>query len=312
MSILDQEAIFIVGAPRSGTTWLQRMLSAHPQVASVEPELTLFSRYVAPWEDNFRKEQEAMDAGRWRQGLPVLWDAERFHRHLRHFLEETYGEVLALRPGATHLLDKHPNYANHMPLIARYMPRARFIHLVRDGREVALSMMSARRRVGHSPGEIREAAREWRRNVINARRHGAGLPGRYLELRYEELRANGVAVLEQVSHFCGLRADDALLHDIVEAHDIRVKPVSRGDAAMGLEADWRTRMSLRERYLFDRIAGDLLCELGHARSGWWALRPSDELLMLLAGPWVRLRRAGRLFLQALRSPLADHIELLRK
>lgn len=312
MTALGKEFIFIVGAPRSGTTWLQRMLSAHPSVASVEPELTLFSRYVATWEDNYRREKEAMEAGRWQQGLPVLWDADRFRCHLRQFLEDSYAEVIAIRSEATHVLDKHPNYANHMPLIARYLPQARFIHLVRDGRDVALSMMSARRRVGHSPGEIRAAAREWQRNVSNARLHGASLPGRYIEVRYEDLRSNGVAVLEQVSHFCGLPAGEGLLRGIVEANDIKVRPVSRGDAAMGIAAEWRTRMGLRERYLFDRIAGDLLRELGYAKGSWWVLRRSDRFMMLLAGPFVRLRRALHLFMQALRVPLADHIELLRK
>lgn len=81
---------------------------------------------------------------------------------------------------------------------------------------------------------------------------------------------------------------------------------------MGLAADWRVRMSLRERYLFDRIAGDALRELGYASPGWWALLPTDRLLVLLAAPFVRLRRACVVFAQALRVPLADHLELLRK
>lgn len=312
MTVLGKEFIFIVGAPRSGTSWLHRMLLAHPSVAGIEGELTLFSRYLAPVEGFYRKETEAIEAGKWSQGLPLLWDADRFRRHQVQFLEETYGEMLHRTPGATHVLDKHPNYANHMALIQRYVPQARFIHILRDGRDVALSMMSVRRRVGHSPGEVREAAREWKRHVVNARNGGAIAHGRFLEVRYEDLRAKGADLLRDVFAFCGLQADDALVHRIVADHDIRVKPVSRGDAAGGAEGGWRERMGLRERYLFDRIAGDLLYSSGHAAPGWWALRPADRMLMAVAGPVVRLRRALHMFMQALKAPLASHLELIRK
>lgn len=314
MSVLNKEFIFVIGAPRSGTSWLHRMIAAHPAVAGIEAELTLFSRYVAPQEAFYRKEREAMEAGKWRQGLPVLWDIERFRRHQRGFLEAAYSDVLATRPGATHILDKHPNYANHMPLIAAYLPQARFIHLLRDGRSVAVSMMSVRRRVGHSPGEIRGAAQEWKRNVEGARHAAEALSGRCLEVRYEDLRVRTSAGLKAIYAHCGLPADDALLARVVAENDIRTKPVSSGEAAVsGMDSvDWRAHLSLRERYLFDRIAGDLLVESGYAQQGWWAMRPLDRVTMALATPIVRARRALHIAWSAARAPLSQHLELLRR
>ncbi|MBK6409422.1 MAG: sulfotransferase [Flavobacteriales bacterium] len=66
-TISDKQFLFVVGAPRSGTTWLHHMLAEHPDVASMEPELTVFS-YLHLWEQRFQREKTRQEQGLWRQG----------------------------------------------------------------------------------------------------------------------------------------------------------------------------------------------------------------------------------------------------
>lgn len=295
---LDKHFLFVVGAPRSGTTWVHRMLATHPAVAAMEQEeLTVFTRYAGTWTRNYAAEQRDIDEGRWRQGLPALMSAADLDAHLRPFIADVYGRVLAKNPTATHVLDKHPNYANHLHVIERFLPRARIIHVIRDGREVAVSMMSVHRRVGHSPGEVGAAAKEWHRCVTNAMNAAARLgPERYLEVRYEKLMADTAAELTRLFTFAGLAMEPAAIEKVAAEHHISRRQVSSGDtrnnalrATAG--AIWKDRLTLAQRHRFEAIAGPLLQRLGYARPGWWALSAADRLRMLPHGFIVRVKRS---------------------
>jgi hypothetical protein len=300
MTALDKQFLFVVGAPRSGTTWLHRMLAQHPDVASLNAELTLFSSYLAPVVARFSDEARHRDSGEWEQGLPVLFTPDEFQFGMRELTGLTYSRVLAGNPEATHILDKHPAYALHMPLIGRILPSSRFVHIIRDGREVAVSMMSARKRLGFGAGEIKGACRDWATHVRTASGDGAALgPSRYLEVRYEELMARTGTLLQRVFDFAGLPITGSEAARIAHGHAIENNPVGRGNTALdGLrrtpDAIWRAKLSLVERWTMDRIAGDLLQELGYAQPGWWAVHKGD-----------RARMAGYPFLGRLRATLGS-------
>src|SRR5262245_29129418 len=106
MKSLDKQFIFIIGAPRSGTSWVHRMLAEHPQVAAIDHELTVFSRYLAPWARHFAAETQSMNEGKWSQGMPTLFSAEEFEQRMRAFVDDVYTRVQERRPAATHILDK--------------------------------------------------------------------------------------------------------------------------------------------------------------------------------------------------------------
>lgn len=303
--------IFVIGAPRSGTSWLHQMLAAHPAIAGLgATELTVFSRYLAPWVYNFEVEKRENAAGKWSQGLPVLLSDAEFEAHMRSLVDAVYTRLHERTPGATHLIDKHPNYSNHLAIIDRLLPQSRFIHIIRDGREVAVSMMSARRRVGHSPGEVRSAAREWHRCVTNARAYASRLgQDRYLEVRYEDLMKNTAAELRRAFDHCGIAVDDRFLADLARDNEISVKQVSGGDKSLNAlrstaGAIWQQKLSTSERWIFDRIAGGLLRRLGYAEHGWWALGLADRARMLPYGFLLRCKRS----LVALRAVWSNPVE----
>ncbi len=277
--ILDQEFLFIIGSPRSGTTWLQAMIGAHPRVCTTV-ELTLFSEYTAPWINRWEREAANIAQGRWHQGLPFLWTEDEFYDFLKGFLDKVYERVISTNPQATHVLDKHPGYSLYVEHIHRLVPNARFIHLIRDGRDVAVSMVAARRRVGFGTDTIAASAAEWKRTV-RAAWEASQYQGRYLEVRYEDLLTAGVDVLKSVFEFCGLSAAADEVTAIFEAHQFQKMKAARMTPARSVKApegaywrgsvgNWQGELDPMQRYSFDRIAGDLLRELGYAQEGWWA------------------------------------------
>ncbi len=285
---LDQKQfVFVIGAPRSGTTWLHRMLADHPDVASLQDELTLFSSYLAPVEDRYNLEAEQLEKGNWSQGLPLLFSRDEFHQALRTLMVQVYGRVLDRNPQASHLMDKHPGYSLVIPLIDRFLPGSRFIHIIRDGREVALSMVRANQQAGFGANNLRSAAKEWVRHVEAAQEMGRVLgPTRYAEVRYESLMADPEPGLRDLFAFAGLVIAPDQVERIANEHKITTKQVSWGDASLNKlrntpGAIWRAQMKLSDRQLFDVHAGTLLRTLGYAEPGWWADRSGDRLRLAL-------------------------------
>ena len=277
--------IFVIGSPRSGTSWLHRMIAEHPRVASIEGELTVFSRYLAPVVKAYEREKGHMERGEWSQGLPLLYSGPEFEAAMAGLLSCIYERLHSGRPDATHVLDKHPDYCHHLALMERFMPEARYVHIIRDGREVVVSMISAKRRLGYGAGEVEGAAREWQASVMKARAFGAVIGTRYLEVRYEELVSDTAAVLRRVfSHFeLVITAEE--VERIAADYHISLKQVSRGDESLNAlrseqGAIWRSRLSVKQRFIMDRVAGRLLFALGYARPGWWATRAIQRLILL--------------------------------
>lgn len=308
--VLEKEFLFVVGSPRSGTTWLQLMLGAHPLVCA-SAELRLYNKYTAPWLQAWKEEAPLTEEGRHYLGLPVLWTETEFHDFLRGFLERVYTKVIAAKPQATHILDKHPHYSRFVEDIRFFIPGARFIHLIRDGRDVAVSLSAASRQMGWFAREtLAGYGAFWKRELLAARKASA-YTGRYLELQYEELSAAPVPVLRSVFGFCGLPAGDELVAAIVERHKFENLQRSRITAAEGVKAPrghyragkvggWHQEFTGLDRYLFDRAAGDLLRELGYAENGWWAERLYQRAWLPLAASaqklYQRAAQAGAVLL----------------
>lgn len=290
---MPADPVFLVGASRSGTTWLQEMLGAHPAIATPH-ELHFFDRYLTPWADAWA-DHLPEDAGRWRAGrhvgLPAALTEEAFYALMREIVDRVHGEVLALKPTARVVLEKCP-YGPHAGLIVRLLPRARFIHLLRDGRDVVASMLRASRGWGRdwAPASAGAGITRWRAHV-EAARGIARLTDRYTEVRYEDLAsAEGPTILGSLFTFSGVESDASTCQEIYRrfslAHSRRPEtsivwggevalregagnldpPGFRGAGGVGT---WRRDLSLREQLLLQSMVGSFLRELGYADHGRW-------------------------------------------
>lgn len=282
-------APFVVGATRSGTTLLRLMLDAHPEIsipsethfipelinarekhgASPEQMLDLLTSHRR-WGD-FTIEPEEL-AARWAELDPLTGpDAVRAFFALYADKQGNHGA----RWG-----DKTPGYIKSMREIQTYLPEARFIHLIRDGRDVALSVLKQ----DWGPQTIESAAEKWRSRVLRGRAHQPYL-GFYLEVKFEDLVLHTERELRRICEFIELDFDPSMLgyHETAEQRlqeKARALPRAHGEPQSAekrlmshaktfeppnpeMIGTWKKRMSPEDRAAYEALAGDLLADLGY-------------------------------------------------
>jgi hypothetical protein len=263
---------FIVGSARSGTTLLRLILNAHPRV-TVPPESRFITELWDGRDEVFVEDLLASLAANerfqmWR--IPIAAVREELGPAQR----APYAEVMAAAyqayahsQGKTRWGDKTPRYIEHIPLLARMWPRARFVHLVRDGRNVALSYAD----VPFGPKTVAAAAALWATRVMAGIRAGRSLgPGRYLEIRYEDLVEDPQRELKSICDFLGLQYDPAMLDYTATApHDALPRATHYNPRLMQPllrhVRSWERHMPDRQVEVFEAVAGDVLSQLGYPR-----------------------------------------------
>jgi hypothetical protein len=299
--------LFIVGCARSGTTLLGRMVDAHPEIG-VAPSIHwiaghLRRRDVRGAEDPVTAELVIGLAGDRRlarfgispdelralvpNGQPVA-----YRRFLAAFLE-----LYARKRGKPRVGNKTAPFVRRIRALHDAWPDARFIHLIRDGRDVYLSARSwpsAERSVGRYPtwreDPVSTAAFWWERKVRAGREGGRPLePRLYREVRYEALVSEPARECVALCGYLGVPFDEAMVRfdarqtsgdaDLDRAHPWL--PITAG------LRDWRTQMSDEDVERFEALAGDLLEELGYRRAfphpGGGARRQAARVRGLLQG-----------------------------
>ena len=283
--------VFLIGAPRSGTTWLQYMLGAHDLIATPQ-ETNLFSKYLAPLWDTWAKDLRIDRNGRYK-GLVACYTQEEFEDALRGIVSGAYRSVLAQKPGARILLEKEPAYSLHVPLITRLFPEARFVHMIRDGRDVVASLLAASRSWGKSwaPSKVEEAAAVWRDHV-EAALEGQKLDDRYMQITFEQLLSDGPDTLASAFRFIGVDTSDEAVREICDRFSFSsVKETGGSNSSIvragevlkrcgqtlneppgffreGRAGGWKESLSATDCWYVDRVAGDMLGRLGYASPGW--------------------------------------------
>jgi hypothetical protein len=278
----DQPAPFIVGTGRSGTSLLRLMFDSHPDLA-IPPETEFIHRLRKTWLDSGEQLEPVVatlvGSRRWVDfGLREDELRERLEAGSVATLPELircFYRLYAERQGKRRWGDKTPNYVLLIPQIASLLPEARFISVVRDGRDVALSILS----MWWGPSSVDEAASWWRERVLAARGAAASHP--CVEVRYEDLVANPERELLRLCRFIQLDYRPEMIDSHARAHaylerlhDLREPAVSAATRrsinvqltepvnASRVER-WRSEMSEADRRRFEAIAGDTLEEFGY-------------------------------------------------
>ena len=207
--------LFVVGSPRSGTKLLRDLLNRNPKINLCDPESHfiphLFQKFGANPDrfdvdlDAFFAEFDKMPFQIYarRMGKPimtradfdVLKDARTWDDALKVILK-FYGDQDA--PDDAIWGDKTPGYVLCMPLLKQIVPNAQFVHIIRDPRDVALSVHAA---WGHN---MLRSAKKWARNVAIGRRDGKTLGADYIEVYYEDVIRDPAKTLGGVCDFLGI------------------------------------------------------------------------------------------------------------
>jgi Sulfotransferase family len=267
---------FFIGAPRSGTTLIRAIFNAHSDMAI--PDETNFipilgalrGRYERP--DGFVTSAFINDL--FRQRSFRRWEMTRdyvrsvFDARTPHDYADAVRILFALfarRNGKSRYGDKTPRYIRDIPLLAELFPEARFIHIIRDGRDVALSILD----VDFGPRTVASAALSWKALVTEGRGAGVKLGSRYSEVRYEDILSDPEKIIASMCELIDLPFDPAMLRYFEHSEEITAPAAwSRRHVRMpptkGLR-DWRSQMSHKEVATFEALAGDLLETLGYER-----------------------------------------------
>jgi hypothetical protein len=269
--------LVLLGVSRSGTTLLRVILDRSPGIAI--PDESFFVPLLARRHGRRVRVQAFLDDLR-RLPAIAVWGlaaddvAPRLHDGMDvgaalAAIFETYAE----RAGKPRWGDKTPMYMRHLSLLERLFPRAQYVHLIRDGRDAATSFLQMPEgtftRTWAHPETPARFACLWRTEVTEARALGRRVgPERYLEARYEDLVAEPERVVGGICDFARLPFEPAML-DYAGAVDVSGKPHQQRllQAPTARVRDWRTEMPEQDVRAFERVAGDLLAELGYGTLG---------------------------------------------
>ena len=269
--------VFVVGKGRSGTTLVRAMLTAHPEMA-IPPEthfivpLSLDGAVVpAPGQVDVGTLVDRLEK---HHGFPGMGlESPELRRQLTQRAPRDYAEAIrylfelyALKEGKSRYGDKTPGHVLHIPALSKLFEEARFIHVIRDGRNVMLSNLET----DFGPAGIAEGALVWRRLVSEGRRTGRVLgPERYCEVRYEDLLDDPESAIRRLSAFASLDYHDDMLRYSERGSDIVGSAQHHRNLDLpptkGLR-DWRSGMPAHQVAVFEKLAGDQLEAFGYERS----------------------------------------------
>ena len=265
--------LLLLGVSRSGTTLLRVILDRSPGVAI--PDESFFVPLLA------RRHGSTVDADRFLDDvarIPTIraWGVSADDVASRVRSGMPTGDAIAAiftayadHAGKPRWGDKTPMYMRHLTLLERLFPAAQYVHLVRDGRDAALSFLEMPEgtftRTWAHPTSPAQFACLWRKEVGDARSLGRRVgQRRYLEVRYEELVADPDGVVSAVCAFAAIPFEQRMLA-YSEAVDVSDKPHQQRllrPPTTGVRS-WRDDMSADDVTAFEAVAGDLLVELGY-------------------------------------------------
>ncbi len=270
---------FIVGSDRSGTTMLRLMLDRAQDGPAIPPETMFVTDFRGVLrEGGLDDHDRAREFTRkvWAHPRVQMWGIEGepelppeglSHTDAFRWAVEQPFLAYMRRDGKTWWADKTPPNIDHVELLAEVFTGGKFVELVRDGRDVTLSMLT----MPWGDNNVWSCANRWAHCIREGERQRAARPNDMLLVRYEDLVTNPSQQLRRVSSFLGMAYDDDML--AVEKTDTSklqhqdwFSNLWQGINTSAMDK-WRTKMSEHDQRVFIAAAGDELRLLGYDDAG---------------------------------------------
>ncbi len=271
--------VFIVGMPRSGTSLLSVILSAHSQLA-ISPETHYFTKY-RKWcekfgclQDSPKKERylkwfltgpEIRDMAFSSQELSELLSALSKEPTLTHEkIFQTVLESYSRKQDKPFWGEKTPDHMTHVPIISDLFPTAVFVCIVRDPRDVSLSWQA----VTWNTGNVYHHAKMWRNYCGLSDMYSMKYADRYIEVRYEDLLQDTEYAVQKICDFLGLEFENRMLlsYNLSQNVDVEREPWKKKvidpiDPTNAMK--WIHAMPEEDKVIVNIIAADKLCARGY-------------------------------------------------
>lgn len=283
-AIMAKQHFFIMGTPKSGTTWIQQMLDAHPLIHCsgeghfVKGLYTNLENMLSHYNDNFLQTV-----------IKDVYQGNGYYTPLTRSDLNYAASILccllfAKRPIADNVQcigDKTPIYTTQIQSLKHMFPNAKFIHIIRDGRDVLISWIkhNARMRGRDIPTqgselyikEMEDAVNRWKTQIQTARQTAKAFPDDYLEIRYEACKSDPKATLHAMLSFLNLPLDPADIKHCIDTTDFAKLSGGRkaGEESntsfyrKGIVGDWKQTFNQQTEQRFMELAGDMLKELDY-------------------------------------------------
>lgn len=277
---MSYQYVFVTGAPKSGTTWLGAILDAHPEISCKGESCVHF--FGQKLNKAFKEYDEYLAQRRAGlgelNGFPALTKQE-FNAVLQVFIQNRMLAVADAKESRLRFIgDKDPGHLPHMLLMNEVLPSVKFIHLIRDGRDVAISAWNhnqwslKNQPTANFDDFLLQTAGEWKKYVSKGREQGRRLgPDKYLEVKYCDLAQDTTASIRRIFSFIGADMSEPQLAQCVEAGSF--ERLSKGRKAgeedsksffrKGVAGEWRRVLNMKQLQGFNGVAGDLLQTLGY-------------------------------------------------
>jgi len=280
--VAAKETLVVTGAAKSGTTWLQRMLNSHPEIyCPGEGKFREFALGFVNAANEYNKRLAYTNQVVYSEGGAFYrpWDDGNVAAGIQFLMALSWAtsehkDLARVR----YIGDKDTQYADNIEIWRdQVLKDARFIHVIRDGRDSAVSIAFHKKRTGAFKLDadfhkfLDSYARGWANRVRVMREAFATCPERYHEVRYEDLLADPGSHLSGVLGFLAVDSSPELIGRIVEENSF--KRLSGGRASgqedqtsfyrKGVAGDWQAHFDERARQVFADASGGMLAELGY-------------------------------------------------
>jgi len=258
--------IFLTGFARSGTTWVNRVFSDYFDAGFVNEGQFIVSyglrlarygdlRMDRNWRHLLRDIRGDQFFSILERNYSVVIDWPRVAMQPRDFSALVLDILvqIAEQTGKNRIGSKYPVFGRYLDLLNAHFPNCRIVHVIRDGRDCALS----HRHMTWGHQNAYAAAVHWREYLDKAQRGARALPDRYLEIRYEDLLSNPEATIAALEGFITETSPGPITERFMRI--ARLKPEKI--------AGWRQAMTPREQGIFEGAAGYVLRRLGYPLTG---------------------------------------------
>ncbi len=210
----NKQLVFLVGVPRSGTTWLQKLLHNHPSIGSAQ-ESHLFNTLISPmitaWENALN-----FNDGRGGVGIPAYMTEQEFNQKTAEYIYNILNQSDDFRNNQL-FIEKTPDHLIHIDNIKRLIPSAKFIFVQRNPLDVIESLLAASQTWGKdwAPNNVFKAIRLYRNyQRVGLKQLKALDPNSLFTTSYESMKNNIDSVLNDAFEFIGLDCNKELISEL--------------------------------------------------------------------------------------------------
>lgn len=275
---MENAPIFIIGNPRSGTTLLRLILSAHPNIYIAQEGgflLFLYEKYknfagekgkIINFVEDLMQTKKIEYWGIVKEEIVnyIIKKQPKNYSELGTMVYKYYGEKKY--PGKKRWGDKNNYYLNYIDTINEIYPESKFIHIIRDGRDVAcsykdMSKIKNQKYAPNLPNQIIEIAENWKNNIetINASFNKIN-KNRYIEIKYEDLVQNTRNTAKELCDFLNEAYDEDMLNYNKINLDREPEDYSSWKSLVGQEITtkrikrWEKELTSEEIKMFEKIS----------------------------------------------------------